>query len=307
MQVVPSTLRPWLRMLRMHQWAKNVLLFVPLLAAHQFTNLDAIWHAALGFLAFSLLASAVYIANDITDVENDRQHPTKRNRPFASGAIPVQAGYVAAPLLLIVATVLGVIVNLHFLLWLAVYLVITTAYTFGLKRLVLVDAMVLATLYTIRIFAGGRASDTPLSYWIVAFSVFLFLSLAFVKRYAELTSDIVDDDGDVDAKQQIAGRGYRTSDAMLVQLLGVAAGFSATVVLALYINSNRSRTLYAEPEILWAVLPVAVYWVSWIWLKTNRGEMHDDPVIFALTDRSSLMAALVFVAIIVVATVGWVP
>ncbi len=307
MQAVPSAPSPWLRMLRMHQWAKNVLLFVPLMAAHQFTDLHAIWHAALGFLAFSLLASAVYIANDIMDLENDRQHPTKRNRPFASGAIPVRAGYVAAPLLLVVATVLGYFINLHFLIWLGVYLVVTTAYTFGLKRLVLVDAIVLATLYTIRIFAGGRASDTPLSYWIVAFAVFLFLSLAFVKRYAELTSEITDDDGDVDAKLQIAGRGYRTSDAMLVQLLGVAAGFSATVVLALYINSNRSHALYAEPEILWAVLPVAVYWVSWIWLKTNRGEMHDDPVIFALTDRSSFIAALAFVAIIVVATLGWVP
>lgn len=307
MQVVPSALSPWLRMLRMHQWAKNVLLFVPLLAAHQFTDFRAIWHTVLGFLSFSLLASAVYIANDITDVEHDRQHPTKRHRPFASGAIPVQAGYVAAPLLLLTATGLGLVVNVHFLIWLAVYLVVTTAYTFGLKRLVLVDAIVLATLYTIRIFAGGRASDTPLSYWIVAFSVFLFLSLAFVKRYAELTSEITDDDGDVDAKQQIAGRGYRTSDASLVQLLGVAAGFSATVVLALYINSNRSHALYAEPEILWAVIPVAVYWVSWIWLKTARGEMHDDPVIFALTDRASFVAAVLFVGVIVVATMGWVP
>ena len=295
---------PWLRMLRPHQWAKNVLLFVPLLAAHQFTDLHAIWHTVLGFVAFSLLASAVYIANDITDLENDRLHPTKRNRPFASGAVPVRAGYVVAPLLLIVATLLALIINTHFLIWLGVYLLVTTAYSFGLKKLVMVDAIVLAILYTIRIFAGGRASDTPLSYWIVAFSIFLFLSLAFVKRYEELTPELPA--GDVQTRQ-LAGRGYRNTDAPLVALLGVAAGFSATVVLALYINSNRSHGLYVEPEILWAVIPVAVYWVSWIWLQTFRGEMHDDPVIFALTDRSSLVAALVFVAIVVAATVGLVP
>ncbi len=298
---------PWLRMLRPHQWAKNVLIFVPLLAAHQFTDLHAIWHAVLAFASFSLLASAVYIANDIIDIENDRLHPTKRNRPFAAGTVPVRAGYAAAPVLLIIATLLALVINTHFLIWLAVYLVVTTAYTFGLKKLVLVDAIVLATLYTIRIFAGGRASDTDLSYWIVAFSIFLFLSLAFVKRYAELTSELPTGADDALRTQQLAGRGYRNADAPLIALLGVAAGFSAAVVLALYINSNRSHTMYAEPEILWAVIPVAVYWVSWIWLKTFRGEMHDDPVIFALTDRSSFVAALVFVAIVVAATVGLVP
>ncbi|MHB0929200.1 MAG: UbiA family prenyltransferase [Candidatus Nanopelagicales bacterium] len=298
---------PWLRMLRPHQWAKNVLIFVPLLAAHQFTDLHAIWHAVLAFASFSLLASAVYIANDIIDIDNDRLHPTKRNRPFAAGTVPVRAGYAAAPVLLIIATLLALVINTHFLIWLAVYLVVTTAYTFGLKKLVLVDAIVLATLYTIRIFAGGRASDTDLSYWIVAFSIFLFLSLAFVKRYAELTSELPAGADDALRTQQLAGRGYRNADAPLIALLGVAAGFSAAVVLALYINSNRSHTMYAEPEILWAVIPVAVYWVSWIWLKTFRGEMHDDPVIFALTDRSSFVAALVFVAIVVAATVGLVP
>lgn len=288
-----------LRMLRVHQWAKNVLLFVPVLAARHITDMTAMSRAALGFLAFSLLASAVYIVNDINDVARDRAHPTKRQRPFASGALPLRVGYISAPVLVVTALALAAVLGRGFVMWLLVYLVITTAYTFSLKRMVLVDAITLATLYTVRVFAGGQASGIPLTYWLVSFSVFLFLSLAFVKRYAEL----------VGAEDEVlpSGRGYRASDAPLIQILGIAAGFSAALVLAMYIKSTEALQHYNEPEILWATLPVSVSWISWIWLKASRREMHDDPVIFALRDRASWVALVAFVGVLAVATVGLVP
>ena len=292
---------PWLRMLRVHQWAKNVLIFVPLIAAHQFTDVRAIARAAVGFVAFSLLASCVYIVNDIRDIEHDRLHPTKRTRPFASGAMPVRTGWTVIPVLAVIAAALAISLGWRFALWLLVYLVATTLYTFGLKRLVLIDAIVLAVLYTIRVYAGGAATSTPLSYWFVAFSIFLFLSLAFVKRYAELITGDEDDESDT----TLAGRGYRTTDAPLIEILGVAAGFAAALVFAMYINSTNSLALYREPDILWATLPISTYWVSYMWLRAHRGEMHDDPVIFALRDPASWLTVLAFGAVLTVATIGW--
>ncbi len=293
---------PYLRMLRVHQWAKNVLLFLPLIAAHQFTDVRAITRAAVGFIAFSFLASAVYIVNDIRDIEHDRVHPTKRKRPFASGAIPVRVGWTVMPVLAVISVGLSLSLGWHFSLWMLTYLVLTTLYTFGLKRLVLVDAIVLAVLYTIRVYAGGAATDTVLTYWFIAFSIFLFLSLAFVKRYAELITGDDDDESDT----TLAGRGYRAADAPLIQMLGVAAGFAASLVFAMYINGAKSLALYSEPDVLWATLPISTYWVSYIWLKAHRGEMHDDPVIFALRDPASWVTVLAFGAVLTVATIGWV-
>ena len=291
----------WLRMLRVHQWAKNVLIFVPLVAAHEFTDARAIARAGVAFVAFSLLASCVYIVNDIQDIEHDRLHPTKRHRPFASGAIPVRTGKMVVPVLAVIAAALAITLGWHFSLWLLVYLVTTTMYTFGLKRLVLIDAIVLAVLYTIRVYAGGAATSTPLSYWFIAFSIFLFMSLAFVKRYAELITGDEDDESDT----TLAGRGYRTTDAPLIQILGVAAGFAAALVFAMYINSQNSLALYREPDILWATLPISTYWVSYMWLRAHRGEMHDDPVIFALRDPASWLTVLAFGAVLTIATIGW--
>ena len=292
---------PYLRMLRVHQWAKNVLIFVPLVAAHEFTDARAIARAGVAFVAFSLLASCVYIVNDIQDIEHDRLHPTKRHRPFASGAIPVRTGKMVVPVLAVIAAGLAINLGWHFSLWLLVYLVTTTLYTFGLKRLVLIDAIVLAVLYTIRVYAGGAATSTPLSYWFIAFSIFLFMSLAFVKRYAELITGDEDDESDT----TLAGRGYRTTDAPLIQILGVAAGFAAALVFAMYINSQNSLALYREPDILWATLPISTYWVSYMWLRAHRGEMHDDPVIFALRDPASWLTVLAFGAVLTIATIGW--
>jgi 4-hydroxybenzoate polyprenyltransferase/phosphoserine phosphatase len=288
----------WRRVLRMHQWMKNLLLFVPLLAAHEITNVDN-WIALLfAFVSFSLCASTVYIANDLLDLESDREHPRKCKRPFAAGSVPVWMGVLLAPVLLTASIALACFVGQAFLSWLLIYFVLTCLYSFGLKRLILVDCLTLAILYTLRIIAGAAAAGHVLSFWLLAFSVFLFLSLAFVKRYAELQGQMLS------GKTKVHGRGYFTSDAPLVQTLGIAAGYAATVVLALYLNSDAVLILYRLPEAVWGVVPVMLFWVSWVWMKAHRGEMHDDPLVFALKDKASLLAGLIFAIVMAVGTVG---
>lgn len=291
-----STLR---RMLRVHQWLKNLLLFVPLLAAHQLGNGPAWLALLLAFASFSLCASSVYIANDLLDLESDRLHPRKRLRPFASGQMPVWMGVVFAPLLLLASLLLATFVGGQFLPWLLAYFVLTCAYSWGLKRLVLVDCLTLALLYTLRIIAGAAAVGQVLSFWLLAFSVFLFLSLAFVKRYAELEVQVLS------GKQKIHGRGYHTTDAPLVQTMGIVAGYASVLVLALYLNSDAVLRLYRAPQIIWGAVPVMLFWVSWMWLQAQRGQMHDDPLVFAVKDRASLAAGVAFVAIIAAGAVGW--
>ncbi|WP_092796069.1 MULTISPECIES: UbiA family prenyltransferase [unclassified Janthinobacterium] len=288
----------WRRVLRVHQWMKNLLLFVPLFAAHEISDLDT-WVALLfAFVAFSLCASTVYIANDLLDLESDREHPRKCKRPFAAGSVPVWMGVLLAPLLLSASVVLASFVGKAFLTWLFVYFVLTCLYSFGLKRLILVDCLTLAVLYTLRIIAGAAAAGHVLSFWLLAFSVFLFLSLAFVKRYAELQGQMLS------GKTKVHGRGYFTSDAPLVQTLGIASGYAATVVLALYLNSDAVLVLYRLPEAVWGAVPVMLFWVSWVWIKAHRGEMHDDPLVFALKDKASLLAGLIFAIIMGIGTVG---
>jgi 4-hydroxybenzoate polyprenyltransferase/phosphoserine phosphatase len=287
------------RILRVHQWLKNLLLFVPIFAAHQLTSID-IWQSLiLAFCAFSLCASSVYVANDLLDLESDRLHPRKRNRPFASGHVPVWMGVVLAPLLLLVSLGVGAYVGGSFLSWLAFYFALTCAYSWGLKRLMLVDCLTLAMLYTLRIVAGAAAAGISLSFWLLAFSVFLFLSLAFVKRYAELEVQLLS------GKEKAHGRGYYTSDAPLIQTLGIASGYASVLVLALYLNSDVVLMLYHTPEIIWGAVPVMLFWISWMWMQAHRGNMHDDPLIFAVKDKASLLAGVAFAAVLIAGTVGW--
>lgn len=294
----PRGFGAWRKVLRVHQWLKNLLLFIPMFAAHQLTD-GATWLALMqAFVAFSLCASTVYIANDLLDLESDRQHPRKRKRPFASGTVPAWMGVVLAPFLLLASLALAWMTGPAFLTWLVIYFVLTCAYSFGLKRLIMVDCLTLAVLYTLRIIAGAAAADNLLSFWLLAFSVFLFLSLAFVKRYAELQVQMAS------GKQKVHGRGYFTSDAPLVQMLGVTSGFASAVVLALYLNSEAVLQLYFMPEAVWGAVPVMLFWVSWIWMKAHRGEMHDDPLVFAVKDRASLLAGAAFAAALVLGTVG---
>jgi len=278
----------WTKALRLHQWLKNGLLLVPLLAAHQLTD-GAAWLSSFwAFVAFSLCASSVYIANDLLDLESDRQHPRKRNRPFASGALPVHKGALLAPMLFLLSCGVGAYVGPAFLQWLLIYFALTCIYSVKLKQLVLVDCMTLAILYTLRIVAGAAAVASAMSFWLLAFSVFLFLSLAFIKRFAELQVQLLQ------GQHKAHGRGYFTDDAPLVQMLGIASGFMSVLVLALYLNSPEVQLLYAQPEWVWGNVPVMVFWVSWLWLRAHRGEMHDDPLIFAVKDKVSLVSGVLF-------------
>ena len=300
-QIFPSEnpdVLDWIRALRLHQWLKNLLLFVPLLAAHQFGNFQSLVPLIIAFFSFSLCASSVYIINDLLDLESDRNHPRKKNRPFASAKLPITLGVVVAPLLIGVSIALGTIVGSAFLVVLLLYLLLTVAYSLVLKRLVLVDCLTLATLYTVRIIAGAAVVSVSLSFWLLAFSVFLFLSLAFVKRYAELLVQTQE------GKSAANGRGYVVSDASLLQTFGVSSGYISALVVVLYVLSEDVFSLYAQPIVILLMLPILLFWVSWVWLKAARGDMHDDPIVFALKDKASLLVAGFTAAVFVYAANG---
>jgi len=289
----------WFKALRVHQWLKNLLLFVPLLAAHQIGNAQSLGLLIIAFLSFSLCASSVYITNDLLDLESDRIHPRKRFRPFASAKLSVLHGVIAAPLLIAASFLLGAVVGLDFLIVLLVYLLMSVTYSFNLKRLVLVDCLTLATLYTMRIIAGAATVSVSLSFWLLAFSIFIFLSLAFVKRYAELLVQ------SSEGKNSAHGRGYLVTDAPLLQALGVSSGYISTLVIALYLRSENVMSLYAQPLAIWLLIPILLFWVSWVWLKSSRGEMHDDPIVFAAKDKTSLSVAAVTALVFVYAAIGF--
>ena len=292
-----SNFKTLAKALRVHQWIKNLLIFVPILAAHQAITLATSVNLLLAFLAFGLCASSVYIANDLLDLESDRQHPRKRFRPFASGQVPILKGVLLAPLLLVASIFIADHVGEKFLTWLLIYFAVTCVYSWALKRWVLVDCLTLAILYTLRIVAGAAAVNVPLSFWLLAFSIFLFLSLAFIKRYAEL---LVHQGNDV---EKALGRGYYTNDAPLIEQLGITSGYAATLVLALYLNSDNVLKLYKTPEIIWGAVPLMLLWLSWMWLKTHRGLMHDDPIVFAIKDKVSILIGILFIATFILARV----
>ena len=288
-----------LRALRLHQWGKNLLILLPLLAAHQWTDVPSLLAAALAFLAFGLTASSVYLLNDLLDLSADRQHPSKRRRPFAAGDLPLVWGLLLTPLLLLAATILSLLaLPPIFTLALGGYFLLTSAYSFGLKRKPILDVMLLAALYTMRVIAGAAAVAIPISFWLLAFSMFMFLSLALVKRYTELQGLL--ERGELAA----TGRGWHVDDLPLVQTLGTSAGMVCVLVLALYIDSEPAQLLYATPEALWLVCPLLLFWISRLWFKTHRGEMHDDPVVFALRDRLSLLIGALTAGIVLMATLG---
>lgn len=294
-------LRSWIKALRLHQWLKNALIFVPLFAAKAEGDRALLLAACLSFLAFGLFASSVYVLNDLLDLQADRQHRTKRRRPFASGAIPVAQGIVAAPLLMAASVGLALaFLPRIFLEVLLVYGVITTAYSFALKRQVVVDVILLAVLYTIRILAGAAATHIRPSFWLLAFSMFIFLCLAMAKRYSELRQ-AVDKDG------TLAGRGYMPSDLPVVLAMGSGSGLVSVLILAFYTQSEIVPAHYPAPEWLWMVPPVLLYWVVRLWMKANRGEVDDDPVIFAARDWQSLAVAGTMACLFVFASLGWRP
>jgi 4-hydroxybenzoate polyprenyltransferase len=270
-----------------------------MLAAHQLENLDDWLLLTCAFVSFGLCASAVYVANDLLDLESDRIHPRKRNRPFAAGVLPVWKGVVASPVLAVLGMALAALVGKAFVAWLAVYLALTTLYSCVLKRMLLIDCFVLALLYTVRVLAGGSVVGLQISFWLLAFSVFLFLSLAFVKRYAEMELQRAK------GRSELHGRGYRTGDAGLVQNMGIAAGQASVLVLALYLNSDAVARLYRSPTVIWAAVPVMLFWIHWMWMQAHRGNMHDDPVVFAVRDRTSQVAGVLVGLILLAGALGW--
>jgi 4-hydroxybenzoate polyprenyltransferase len=287
---------PYLRMLRVHQWLKNVLLIVPLITAHRLGEWSLLLAIALAFLAISAGASSIYILNDLMDLASDRLHPRKRHRPLASGAIPIPAGMVFAVVLIAAAMALACALPVQFLLLLLLYLATSLAYTFWLKRTMLLDVICLAGLYTLRVLAGGAATGIKVSPWLMAFSMFLFLSLALVKRFTELSSQIEQ------GRNTLPGRGYSAIDLDVIRSMGLASGCLSVLVIGLYLQDNTALGLYRHPQRLWFLCPVVLYWIMRVWFLAQRGHMHHDPVVFALRDRNSLVAALICLLILIAGT-----
>jgi len=287
-----SRTRAWTKLLRVHQWAKNALVFVPLVTAQRF-DLVAFGRAIGAFLAFSLAASAVYIINDLVDLDADRKHPSKRHRPLAAGAVPITGAMVLIPVLLVIGFNVAFAIAPSLAAVLLAYLLLTTAYTFVLKRKMLVDVLALASLYTIRVVGGAVAISVPMSEWLLAFSVFIFTALALIKRYVELTARVDRDLSDP------TNRNYRKSDLDIVAALAAAASFNAVTVFALYISSDAVRPLYRHPEALWLICLILMYWLGRALLMAHRRLMDDDPIVFAMRDWNSYVA-LGFIGLILI-------
>jgi 4-hydroxybenzoate polyprenyltransferase/phosphoserine phosphatase len=285
---------------RPYQWSKNVLLFVPMLLAQKF-DLTTLAHVVVAFIAFSACASAIYIWNDIGDLQFDRTHPRKRFRPFASGTVPISWGAVCCMFLLIGAGLLGaLILPPAFLLVVIVYLIANVGYTIWLKQIPIVDVMMLACMYALRLEAGAAAADVPLSSWTLTFALFFFTSLAFAKRHAELRRI----SGEAGGKA--LGRGYVVDDIGLIEQAGISSGCVSVLVMALYMNSDQMRLLWGDSRLLWPICPLTLYWVTRLWLLARRGKLDEDPILFALRDRVSLgiFAAIALLICIAIAFVG---
>jgi len=282
-----------LKAMRPHQWVKNLLVFLPLFAAQEITNASLDLQAIAAFIAFSFCASSVYLLNDLLDLPVDRKHPRKRLRPYASGTASIVHGAALIPILLLLSLLVALFLPIEFLIVLIIYYLCTLFYSIKLKNVVMLDVLLLAGLYTLRIIAGAAAVSIEPSFWILAFSLFIFLSLAMVKRYSELQYVVKS------GQKKIAGRGYQTTDLELLISLGSSSGYMAVLVLALYINSPEVIGMYTHPEIIWLLCPLLLYWISRIWFVTKRGEMHDDPVVFALRDKISRIVVIIAFAILI--------
>ena len=296
--VIPEAQRKFVlaKSLRVHQWIKNLLVFVPLLMAHKVLDVRALTHAVYAFVAWCLCASAVYLLNDLLDLEADKLHPVKRHRPLAAGTLGQGLAWILIPLL----GLPGLAIAFLLLPWpfgpsILLYLGLTTAYSIYLKRMLMIDVLLLAGLYTLRVLSGGFATEIPVSPWLLAFSMFLFLSLAFVKRYAELFATDV-------TRTEISRRNYSTGDADLLKSFGSASGYLSVLVLVLYINSREVVALYRKPTVLWLVGPCLLYWITRIWLLAHRGEMDEDPILFTVKDPTSYVVGGLVAVVIIVAT-----
>ena len=288
----------WLKPLRLHQWSKNILIFLPLIAAYQQYSFENLISLIGAFICMGLCASSTYVLNDIIDLESDRLHARKKFRSFASGEIPLN--FSLFMLLLLPSSIyFSYAISVNFMAIILIYVFLTISYSIFIKALVIIDCIVLAALYTIRIIAGAVVSNNIPSFWLVAFSILFFFSLAFLKRYSELlnASNI--------GEEMIHGRGYLSSDNPLVLSLGVASGLGSVVVMMLYLNSPEILLLYSFQEILWLTIPILLFWISYVWLQAHRGNIDDDPVIFAIKDYVSIFSAIGFFVCIFLGATGF--
>ncbi|MFZ0745424.1 MAG: UbiA family prenyltransferase [Terracidiphilus sp.] len=288
------TARTLLKAARVHQWAKNILLLAPLALSHQFSG-GSIAAVIAAFFCFSFMASANYLVNDMLDIENDRRHPAKRLRPFAAGDLSVSGGMALALAMCLASVALLPLLSSAFAMWLGLYIVSTTAYSLYLKRIAVLDVLMLSVLYTLRLLAGGAATGTEISPWLAGFSIFLFVSLAMVKRFSELEN----------LRERGAtvthGRGYSVADLEQIRSFGTSSATAAVVVFALYISRPDVVALYKHSGRLWLIVPLLIYWLFRVWLVASRGELDDDPVVFAMRDRMSLAVGVAVVALAVFA------
>jgi 4-hydroxybenzoate polyprenyltransferase len=288
------------RMLRPYQWLKNLLIFVPIVTGHHIMEFRLVARSAVMFACFCMCASGAYLLNDLIDLEADRQHPTKRNRPFASGQCPLVLGLILAPILTLTGFVLVSFLGPLPLLALAVYVSGTLVYSWYLKRKALLDVFALSGLYALRVGAGHASAGIGYSPWLFSFCMFTFLSLACGKRVSELRN--------LALTQQtwVAGRAYQTGDALQLNIFGVSCGFAASLVLTLYISSPAVMPLYKQPLLLWGLCPLFLYWINRIWLFAGRGSLHEDPLIFAARDKVTYAAVAVAFVVIALATFDWI-
>jgi len=284
-----------LKEMRVYQWVKNTLIFIPLLLSHRYTNLDAVAVSFIAFIAFSLCASSVYIINDLCDVESDRKHPIKKFRPIAAGILSPFVAKIAALFLFIAALGVALLINQQFVLVFSTYFILTFTYSFGLKEQAIIDVLILGGLYTLRIIAGIYAINVEMSFWLLVFSLFIFISLAMLKRFIELKN--MEDRNE----EKMTRRGYVVGDADLISKMGVVSSYIAILVIALYIHDPLVTAKYSSPVWLWLVIPAMLYWLSRVWLIANRGELHEDPVLFALRDKASYVVAIVCLVSVLVA------
>jgi len=295
----PSFIGSLIKALRPHQWLKNILIFIPLLAAQQFGDLLSDIQALIAFGIFGLTASSVYLLNDLVDVQDDRHHQRKQHRPFAAGNLSLVTGWLIWPALLVISFGLAwLLLPPAFIAVLTVYFVLTVAYSLRLKQCAIVDVLALASLYTLRIIAGAAAISVPLSFWLLTFSMFIFLSLAFIKRFSELKSA-----REANLEGALRGRGYEHQDLELVSTMGIGSGYLAVLVLALYIQDGHTSELYRTPQLIWLACPILLFWISRAWLITHRGQMHDDPIVFAIKDRMSWLIGLCFLGVFALAKI----
>jgi 4-hydroxybenzoate polyprenyltransferase/phosphoserine phosphatase len=288
-----------LQAIRPKQWIKNLLVFVPLLLSHQWTDIGKIIAGCIAFVAFSACASAVYLMNDLLDIQADRHHPTKRKRPLASGALPIHYGIPLGGALLLFSAVLSLIaLPVDFFGYLALYFLVNCLYSFWLKQKLVLDVLLLAGMYALRIIAGGAATEIwPVSKWLAAFSIFLFTSLAFAKRYSELARLAAEDEG-----QSRRSRGYLVSDLSMIESVGPTSGYLAILVLAMYIDSEAASKLYTHAGFLWLICPLLLYWITRLWFAVKRGELQEDPLLYAVRDRVSILVGICVVILALIAT-----